>query len=158
MKFPPVLLGILGAITGCQFSEPAPAIWSLKRVIDGDTFVVMNNGEEQIVELCGMDAPELEEAHGQAAKQNLASLVGLRSNEVGIVVVDRTAEGHMLAEGWVFNVPLQGEAHLNSQMLREGMAVVDEGSLSKCPNKTIYPPAVDQAREEGLGIWQPDDF
>ncbi|MBA7659055.1 hypothetical protein ES703_67018 [subsurface metagenome] len=51
----------------------------VKKVIDGDTIVIMNN---TIIRIANLHAPELSERGGKAATQRLSKLV--RSKQIGI--------------------------------------------------------------------------
>ena len=45
------------------------------------------------------------------------------------------------------------EIHLNTQMLLDGMAVVDANSVDSCPNGSLYRAAEATAKEQAVGLW-----
>ena len=52
--------------------------FKVERIIDGDTFEIEYDGEPTSVRLVNIDAPELRDAGGPAAKAALAELIGGR--------------------------------------------------------------------------------
>lgn len=54
-----VLLSIISLIlTGCSITQQQVNTYKVKRVVDGDTFVIMMAGKEEKVRLIGVDTPE----------------------------------------------------------------------------------------------------
>ena len=60
----------------CDTREIAARDYAVLRVIDGDTFTVMYDGEETSVRLADFDAPEPNEPGGPAAPAALKKLIG----------------------------------------------------------------------------------
>ncbi|BBL75067.1 nuclease [Methylomagnum ishizawai] len=62
------------ALLAWGMAEAGDGSGRVLRVHDGDTLTVLRAGHEVTVRLNGIDAPELEQAHGTAARQALAGL------------------------------------------------------------------------------------
>ena len=122
-------------------------------VIDGDTLEVYLGEKQKTVELCGIDAPELDEPFGMEAQEVLQSLVYRDGGQVHLVMTGRGEDGAVVGEVWFISMPGEEEIHINSEMLVQGMAVVDPGNVETCPNAHIYGPAEDRAKKEALAIW-----
>jgi len=50
--------------------------FTVERIVDGDTFVIIYDGEQTYVRLYGINAPERREPHGPQATQALRDLIG----------------------------------------------------------------------------------
>lgn len=96
------------------------------RVLDGDTFrAVIDLGFKfwtvQTLRLRGLDAPEIESADGQEAKEWLASVIaspgGAKQSPVLIRTVKSDKYDRYLADVWA------GEKYINQELLDQGLAV-----------------------------------
>ena len=136
-----------------QPAAPLPGC-TIRRVIDGDTFVCSADSTRVTVRLLGVDAPERgQRPYGQEATRFLQ-----RTLPPGTVVRierdvrERDRYGRLLAWVWTGD-----EGMLNEALLRAGLAVVD-----------IQPPnvrhaerlrdAARAAREAGTGLWATPAF
>jgi len=74
------MLAVLGlAFAGCPATRVITArAFRVQRVVDGDTFKVVYDGEPTSVRILGIDAPELREPGGPEAKAALAGIVGAK--------------------------------------------------------------------------------
>ncbi|MGC1307836.1 MAG: thermonuclease family protein [Phormidesmis sp.] len=123
-------------------------------VHDGDTFRV-SDGDRQIkVRLCGIDAPELEQDSGVASRDHLRTLIAKGSGHVTLVTVETDQYGRTIADVFVPTGNGEEEIHLNSRMVRDGMAYVYPQYVSGCPNATIIQNAEETARKNAAGVWK----
>lgn len=65
----------------------------------------------------------------------------------------RGKDGATVAEAWFISMPGEEEIHINSELLMQGMAVVDPGNVETCPNTSIYGVAENNAMAYSLGVW-----
>ena len=105
------------AATGCQLYESEPEPVAVRAVVDGDTLEVYFGKTPKIIDLCGVNAPELEEPLGAEAKVALESLVYQEGGQVHLVVTGRGKGQTMIAEAWFLSIAGETEIHLNSEML-----------------------------------------
>lgn len=93
---------------------------SVRRVIDGDTIVVVSEGRRITVRLIGVDAPESGRPYGQEATVFLTNL--LKGERVYLLTDPRQGEqdryGRLLA--YVFRVP--DRLFVNAELIRQGYA------------------------------------
>lgn len=82
---------------------------------DGDTIVLLINGEEVTVRLYGVDAPEKNQAYGQRAKQFTSDLVF--GKQVRLIVNNKDRYGRTVG-----TVILQNGRSLNEALVRDGYA------------------------------------
>jgi len=81
----PILFFLLLAIPATCFSWPA----KVGSVGDGDTIIVLYNGQHKEIRLHGIDCPEKGQSHGQQAKALTTALVAGRSVDVDQKDIDR---------------------------------------------------------------------
>ena len=144
-----LMLSLLAALV---FSTPLHAEVAQARiisVIDGDTVKVRDlGGMKYLVSLSGVDAPEIAQVKGRAAKDYLCSVicgkdVTIDSNKLNI-------DGHVLAVVYLDNTDV------NQVMLEGGMAwqdMDDKGVLSSQHYRS-YAHAESVARRQGAGLWK----
>ncbi|WP_168164146.1 thermonuclease family protein [Pirellula sp. SH-Sr6A] len=119
----------------------------VQKVIDGDSVSVLELRKPEPVamelQIEGIDAPELVQAHGPESKQALAKLLPVDS----VVTVSWTAKdnyGRLLAQ-----VTDKNKTHINSEMLRLGMAW-----HFKRYNQSKELAAIEEmAKSKKLGLW-----
>lgn len=126
---------------------PEPGHYTVVRVADGDTIEVRGEtGEPQRVRFHGIDAPELGQAYGRAAKRELAELVAGTGVTLEVRDVDRydrlVAVVHMTNGAASVNV--------NAELVRRGYAWVyrrytDDPELIRLEA---------EARENRRGLWR----
>ncbi|MEH2364405.1 thermonuclease family protein [Nostoc sp.] len=127
--------------------------WAATQVIDGDSITVrQTDGSQMSVELCGIDAPELEQgkAPGQAlayeAKQKLLKLVAAADNQLMIIPVGKDLKGLTVAEVMAYG---KGEADISFQeeLLKDGLAKTLKSGVV-CPNQLGF----EKAEEIAIAI------
>ncbi|MEQ8996395.1 MAG: thermonuclease family protein [Coleofasciculus sp. B1-GNL1-01] len=127
-------------------------------VYDGDTFRATCEGEteELKVRLCGIDAPEKDQALGIESRDTLRELMGIHS-DLFLVVVDRDRYGRKVAEAFVPTGRGEEEIFINAEMIRRGMAWHYERYSQNCPNWDVFDQMVTEAKEKRLGIHAKSD-
>ena len=116
-------------------------------VPNGNSIVIMSNGQRLTVFLKGVDAPELKQEFGDVARQHLASLILGKTVEVE---VDELAAEHVVGK------VIYGRMDIGLQVIRDGVAWYDTkkvNSLSE-DERRAYVGAEQAARTELRGIWQ----
>jgi endonuclease YncB( thermonuclease family) len=113
--FPIFLVLVLASMALAASPEFAAVVVA---VADGDTLTVENSlgVGRQVVRLAGIDAPELSQPYGIAAKQYATQLTLYREVTVR-VIKSRDRYGRLVAE-----VILTSGASLNQEMVRAGLA------------------------------------
>jgi len=124
----------------------ATHLWRVVGVQDGDTLSCLDeSNQQQKVALAGIDAPELGQDYGRAAREALAAMVFGKTIEV----VD---QGRDQYGRWVCNV-LVGGMDVNGQMVVNGNAWV----APQAANDPTITALQSQAQSQRLGLWaQPD--
>lgn len=119
-------------------------------VIDGTTLVVLDGQEEKEVHLCGIATPE-----PATSKAHLRQLLSQSTYNRIILLSAESDRPDLMAEAFLpTDSPEAGlEIHLNTQMLLDGMAVVDDGSVDSCPNGSRYRAAEAEAKQQAVGLW-----
>ncbi|MGD9652418.1 MAG: thermonuclease family protein [Candidatus Dadabacteria bacterium] len=100
------------------FAQEGPC--EVSRIIDGDTFVCITDGEEYKVRLIGMDCPELPTHEGIEAKEYVEEIMPVGTVvrlELDVQTYDRYHR--VLAYVW-----LPSGDMLNEVLLRDGYAVL----------------------------------
>ncbi|HEY6232840.1 MAG TPA: thermonuclease family protein [Pyrinomonadaceae bacterium] len=117
-------------------------------VVDGDSIVIENLNRPVIIELMGIDAPELKQNCGELARQHLIDLIFNKS-----VAVEYFSLGE--------NGAIPGKIFLDkmdvaAQMVRDGVAWYDKANSNRLTDneRQVYADSEQLAREEQRGIWQ----
>lgn len=127
------------------------------RVIDGDTLIVIYNGEEERVRLIGVDAPETVhptqwvELYGQEASNFAKNTLENKTIELEFDVQKRDQYGRLLAYVWI-----DGEM-FNKTILQQGYAYVS----TRPPNVKYveeFTKLQQQAHENQKWLWQFGDY
>lgn len=116
-------------------------------VPNGNTIVIMSNGQRLTIFLKGVDAPELKQEFGDVAREHLASLILGKTVEVE---VDELAAEHVVGRV-IFD-----RMDIGLQVIRDGVAWYDTkkvNSLSE-EERRAYVRAEQAARADLRGIWQ----
>ena len=118
-------------------------------IYDGDTFRVNCNGEQVKIRLCGIDAPEKDQALGIESRDTLRKLI---RDDIYLTIVDSDRYGRKVAE--VF-VPVRGERELfvNAELVKSGMAWHYTRYSLHCPNQDTLVSMEASAKQKQLGIW-----
>ena len=126
--------------------------FKVKRVLDGDTILVVWQNLEIKVRLVGIDAPEVGEKkhetgqlYGRKATKYLAKLVLNKNVRVEEYGSDRYAR--------MLGVVFVNGTNVNLEMVRLGLAEVYRGRLPRYFNPKIYQEAEAEAKRIGIGIW-----
>lgn len=120
-------------------------------VNEGDVIKVMNMNRPARIRLMGLDAPEMNQAFGDVARQHLSDLI-LGQN----VVVEYSGIGR---DGTIVGRVLLNDADMNAQMIRDGAAWFDPTSKNELGQEQaeIYFQSEQAARSEKRGLWQGED-
>ncbi|MBD1877012.1 thermonuclease family protein [Nodosilinea sp. FACHB-131] len=165
VKLLPVLAVALSSLTGCavsnmvqrgetqRFTEQQTEYWAVETVEDGSNFVGRSEGSQEPIRLCGIAVPGLDHPLRESSRTKLEQLLGQSSDgTVGVVPVGRDPAGYLLAE--VFVPTDKGEEiHVNSQLVLDGLAYVDQ-AVNDCPNSVVITGAEDQAKDAAVGLWE----
>lgn len=119
---------------------------------DGDSLTVKDGPREIKVVLCGLDAPELEQALGIQARDRLRGLVAQGKGRITLVSTGTDKHGRTIADAFIPTSNEQ-EIHLNSQMLIDGMAYVYPEFVDGCPNANVMKQAERTAKTGAIGVW-----
>lgn len=126
----------------------------VSRVVDGDTFEIMNKGVKEKVRLIGVDTPESVkpgspvEPFGIEASNFTKKLIEGKMVRLEFDVQERDKYGRLLAY-----VYLEDGTLLNAKLLEEGLATV----MTVPPNVRMADNFIKiqrKAREEKKGIWK----
>jgi micrococcal nuclease len=149
-KIIPALILILALL----FPSPSPAAqYLVKRVIDGDTFVVFHDGTKITIRLVGIDAPELsnkKRKNGQPfSRQSTQNLAGLVLNKV-VDVKSYGADRNGRTLGEVF---LLDGKNVNLEMVQAGLAECYRGRPASGLDMEPYWKAEKEAKVAKRGMW-----
>lgn len=136
-----LLLTVL--LVGCEqhaFKEGKPA--RCVGVKDGDTIVVVLDGQQVTIRLAEVDCPEKSQAYGQRAKQFTSSLCFGR--EVSIVEKNKDRYGRTIAL-----VYLSDTTVLNKEIVKAGMG----WRYVQYSEDPVYGELEDEARNAHRGLW-----
>jgi endonuclease YncB( thermonuclease family) len=143
------LLGIAQSLGAADRSAP----WTVLKVYDGDTVLVVGAGRQQVVRLLGIDAPETSKGPGKPgqpysrkAQQHLAGLILDQSVRLAVYGEDRYQR--------TLAVIFCGREDVNHAMIRAGLAEVYRGRTPEGFDKTPYLESEARARREGKGMWR----
>ena len=135
--------------------ETSQYLWLVPgSIYDGDTLRVTDGTKETKLRLCGIDAPEIDQPMGVAARDHLRGLVDKsEGGQIIVVPVEKDRYGRTVADLFV-ELGNDEEIHLNSQMVMDGMAYHYEKYSSSCPQPNVLVMAEGIADEESAGLWQ----
>ncbi|MEL7224855.1 MAG: thermonuclease family protein [Cyanobacteria bacterium J06576_12] len=122
-------------------------------IYDGDTFQVSNGVDEIKVRLCGVDAPEKDQALGTESRDHLRSLIAQGRGRVTLIKTDTDQYGRTIAEVFIPTGNGEEEIHVNSQMVADGMAYVYPQYVGSCPNAEPMKIAERVAKDASAGVW-----
>ncbi len=131
-------------LPGTVFAWPA----TVTNVYDGDTLTVACAGDEEcqlFVRLYGVDAPELAQNGGNAARLFLADLVPLKS-QVEVLPMALDAHGRVIAL-----LARNGQV-VNGRLVREGHAWVEQSCRAMICRAWLRQQKT--AQESAKGLWQ----
>lgn len=146
--FTTTMLSLLLAVGSASAAQINARVIDVK---DGDTIKVRDeNGVSYYVRLTGVDAPELKQLHGHAAREHL--LREIAGRDVDVVFNSIDVNGRLLAK-----VYLYGE-DMNRKLLESGLAWHDVANVRNISGKEYkkYAAAEVKARKQGKGLWHDD--
>ena len=117
----------------------------IKKVVDGDTIHVLSKGETLKVRLTEIDAPEMDQPHGQKSKDYLDSL--LEDGYIDLDVSGTDVYRRKLARVY------WKQQDINRLMISSGNAWVYDKYVT---DKTFYEDQ-DYAKSNNLGFWKSED-
>jgi len=122
----------------------APSVWAFNTVkfYDGDNITIIHGGIKAQVHLACIDAPELKQVKGQAARKALKALVNNQPFEVNILGHDSL--GRFSAE------IISDRGNINKILVDQGYAEFYNPSGKGCEGYEI---AEKNAQSQHLGIW-----
>ncbi|HEY0003628.1 MAG TPA: thermonuclease family protein [Pyrinomonadaceae bacterium] len=117
-------------------------------VEDGNTFIAISVNNRLKVKLKAADAPELDQAYGNVARQHLADLI---LNKEVTIEISRLSADRVLVSRVYLN-----EMDVCQQMVRDGVAWYDRGYETELSDQEqfVYVESEKAARNERRGIWQ----
>jgi endonuclease YncB( thermonuclease family) len=121
-------------------------------IYDGDTFRVSDGNQEIKVRLCGIDAPEKDQALGIESRDHLRHLIAQGNGQIILLETDTDRYGRTVAEVFI-PTGNDEEIHLNSQMVGDGMAYVYPKYVGSCPNGSRMQVAEGDAKQKAIGVW-----
>ena len=116
-------------------------------IIDGDTIQVMHLGQPETIVLHGIDCPELDQPHGERAKQYTYTHTFRKT--VSVIVHDTDSEGRTLGQ-----VILPDMSNLNLTLVSAGLAWWHGGNT---PEDQMLEEVEKSARTAGRGLWADPD-
>ena len=122
-------------------------------IVNGDTLRVRNGHKELQVRLCGIDAPEKDQAKGLESRDHLRQLMAQGTGRVTLVATDTDVYGRTVAEVFIPTGDNDEEINLNAQMVADGMAYVYPKYVGSCPNGGRMQVAESDAKRLALGVW-----
>jgi endonuclease YncB( thermonuclease family) len=120
------------------------------RVTDGDTLVVLGEGNAQHrTNLLGVDAPEHGQDYGVKARQHLSDLVA------GRFVVVEYSDSDRYGYGQIAGKVMAGDRDICLEQIRAGLAwyCMECGRGLSEADRQRYAEAEARAREAGRGLW-----
>lgn len=114
-------------------------------VVDGDTLYLRVDGNQHVIRLHEIDAPELEQAWGRQARRALSKKVSRKNVVVEVSTTD--AYGRLVGKVWL------GERDINRLMVWEGHAWAYRQYLD---NRLLLKYEA-SAKKQGIGLWHQAD-
>ncbi|PHV10024.1 thermonuclease family protein [Chitinimonas sp. BJB300] len=123
-------------------AEAASLSGRIVGIADGDTATLLTPEKKQVkIRLAQIDAPEKNQAFGQASKQSLSDLIYQKDVLVEVETIDKY--------GRTVGKILVGNNDVNLEQVRRGMAWF----YAKYGKDTVYRDAEAKARNQGVGLW-----
>lgn len=149
------LLFIFSASYANPVNKVEPIYYKVKRVVDGDTFVIVNERQQDVkVRLIGVDAPETRKTrkkpvgyYGQESKAYLKKLIDQKTVQLVFDVGKKDRYGRWLAYVYI------NRKFVNADLVRKGYAVV----YTVPPNvkyAEYFVKLEQKARVNEMGLWK----
>lgn len=113
---------------------------------DGKTLTITDGTQETQLQLCGVAIPETDQLMAMEARDHLRELIAVGNGAVIVVPIKKNRSGQMLADVFITK-SADEEIHLNSQMILDGMASVDDQKAGQCPQADVLVRAEEMAKE-----------
>lgn len=128
---------------------------TVKRVIDGDTFVIEDeNGDDIRVRMIGINAPELSDCGGETAKQALEQKIGNRQIKLRKNIEGIDDNGRLLRYVLIpADNPKLDDILVSQWLLSHGFAYLQNESYSDM-YRDLHRNAENRAESQNLGIWK----
>lgn len=136
------MMRLLFLLAGMLSAHALLAAPTLEKVVDGDTVILLEDGQRYRMRLMDIDAPELAQAGGKLARRSLIHLCAQATLTVMITGQDRY--------GRVLGYLYCDEQEANAWQIAQGMAWFNRRYSTRLELETLEA----QARAQGLGIWQ----
>ncbi len=131
--------------------------FAVERIVDGDTLVVLANGQSHTVRLIGIDTPEVVDPRrpvqcfGEEASSRLKSML---SNRTVSLESDPTQENVDQYGRWLRYVYLPDGTNVNLVMVEQGFAHEYTYRIPYVQQQQ-FKQAQQRAREQEVGLWSP---
>lgn len=130
--------------------EDLEGVWTSQGVIDGQTLVLVSDGDSVRVRLAGITTPTGEDCLAGLAVDSLRFIVG-GSRQLALDA-DLDGSSSEVRPGYVTTI--DGD-DLGGVLLRLGLAELDASTLDEA-HRAGYEAELETAQNEGAGIWDPD--
>lgn len=160
-----IVFAILGLLAGCgtagtrEAKKEEDRNWvKVTRVVDGDTFEIVNRGKSEKIRLIGVDTPETVkpnsavEPYGPEASSFTKKMIEGKKVRLEFDVQERDKYGRILAY-----VYLEDGTFLNARLLEEGLAT----TMTVPPNVRMAETFLSlqkKAQKEKKGMWEKMPF
>lgn len=153
------LVSLFGLFVSERFTrqeEPEAKTYLVTEVVDGDTFKVIINGDEETVRLVGVDTPETQhpqvgvECFGKEAKEELTKLLRDQTvyTEYDTEQPEKDRYGRLLLYVWLGS---KDGLFINEYLVKNGFAEAYRSAPSQFLEEFIE--FEDEAREGRKGLW-----
>ena len=146
MRFLLLLGCLLLSLAACARDGDTVLRGKVTRVTDGDTAQVQLQSGAITVRFYGIDAPEKDQPHGDAAASALRQLVG--GKVVDLIPVEQDKYDRLVA------VVMLGERNVNLEMVARGNAWAFRQYLGEFKDDPLYCEWEAKARDQQLGLWR----
>jgi endonuclease YncB( thermonuclease family) len=142
-------LNTLAPTAGSNVAATSPPgdIVEVIRVFDGDSLIVAMDGVEAEIRMLGINAPEGDECHGDAARETLEQLLG--SGELTLVAGGEDTDQFNRLLRYLYVDGL----NVNLALIANGDAIALQGDH---PLDDEFTTIADVTAEAGLGMWAAD--
>jgi endonuclease YncB( thermonuclease family) len=136
-------------------AEAIAMTWKVvpESVSNGDTFTLVRGNESMKVKLCGVDAPKPEQPLGIKSRDYLRSLLSPDDGRVNLIEVEKKDDS-TIAEVFAGTGKIDENVHVNTEMVKNGMASLDRASSQKCRYAEELDWAEKIAKEDKLGVYK----
>lgn len=141
---------LFGGACGPDSEDDAGDATRVVDVVDGDTLVVVDGGDEERVRIIGINSPETGECVADAATDSLAALT---AGEEVVLVADTSDVDQF--DRLLRYVELKDGTDVGAELVRNGLAIARRYEPDTDRHER-YVELQGEARVDGLGLWAPD--